>query len=195
MQPYNKPWFDNDDPLIEYYGLIDREDLKIIEKIKKKQDLSICCFSKAAIEKGFLLLDFSDFYNKNSQFELFTDLIHRFKNNKNYLLWLPLDNYESETYNKFTPIMVAKTPFEVSFLEKVSQSMMQMINGSFMVIDSDMQFVSIIIDGYYMLSVIYDGSLNTYFEKYINNLKLIDENLDEVTANSLKSCYENMLNK
>ena len=64
--------------------------------------------------------------------------------------------------------------------------MMQMVNGGYVVADSGENFIAIIIDGYYMLSLICSDLKNKY-EIYSKNWELIDEKLDSITADTLLS--------
>lgn len=189
MKSYNmKPWYDIEDPLREYYDLLNDQDLKIVANIKSKQNLKLPCFQKELTENALLLIDFSNYHNASVQFQLFSDLIKQFRSQESYLLWIPLNDGDTDNFSKFNPLMIAKTSFDAKFLDKASRSMMQMLTGSFMLIDSKSQFISIIIDGYYMLSTVYDISLANVFEKYIDNWNVVFKNLDEVTANTLLNC-------
>ncbi|PNK59556.1 hypothetical protein [Psychrobacter sp. FDAARGOS_221] len=189
MKNHNtKPWCDVEDPLKKYYNLLNDQDLKKVVDITTRQNLKLPCFQKELIENALLLIDFSDYHNAFSQFQLFSDLIKQFRSQGSYLLWMPLNNDDLNNFSKFNPLMIAKTPFEVGFLTKASESMMQMLTGGFMVIDSKNQFISMIIDGYYMLSIVYDISLANIFQKYIDNWRVVRENLDETTATTLLTC-------
>ena len=82
--------------------------------------------------------------------------------------------------------MIAKTPMDIKYIEKVSQSMMQMINGGYVVADSGKNFIAIIIDGYYMLSLV-DLDLHNKYGVYLKNWDLINEKLDTTIANTLSN--------
>lgn len=186
MQP--KPWIEQSDPLKDFYGLLDQNEIVSIYDIIKKVNISHATFYSANLCKDeILLLDFSDYYNKSYQFELLSKLIENFYHVDHFLYWLPLNSdvdISEYTFNQFVPLMIAKTPMEIKFLDKVSRSMMQMISGGYVVVDSQKNFIAIIIDGYYMLALIND-KFSVKYEKYIKNWSFIEENLDPITAKSL----------
>lgn len=185
----NRPWFEESDPIKDFYGNLDEEDIKWICNLLKNVDL---CQAKFNLNTDVhttrvQILDFSDYYGKPYQFELLSNLIDDFYHADQHLFWLPLNNDCSENaFEKFEPLMIAKTPMDIIYLEKVSQSMMQMVNGGYVVADSGENFIAIIIDGYYMLSLICSDLKNKY-EIYSKNWELIDEKLDSITADTLLS--------
>lgn len=185
----NRPWFEESDPIKDFYGNLDEEDIKWIYNLLTTVDLSQSKFNLSSefYKNRVQLLDFSDYYSKPYQFELLLNLIEDFYHVDKYLFWLPLNNNCFENaFEQFEPLMIAKTPMDIKYIEKVSQSMMQMINGGYVVADSGKNFIAIIIDGYYMLSLV-DLDLHNKYGVYLKNWDLINEKLDTTTANTLSN--------
>ena len=90
----NRPWFEESDPIKDFYGNLDEEDIKWIYNLLTTVDLSQSKFNLSSefYKNRVQLLDFSDYYSKPYQFELLLNLIEDFYHVDKYLFWLPLNN-------------------------------------------------------------------------------------------------------
>ena len=182
----DKPWIEDNDPIKDFYDCLNEEEIAWLYGVVSAVNLNQATFNTIFFPNKVQLLDFSNYYNKPYQFELLSDLINKFNHVGSFLFWLPLNNDCSKNeFEKFEPLMIAKTPMNIMYLKKVSQSMMQMMNGGYFVADSGNNFIAIIVDGYYMLALVDDNNLPIKYEKYLKNWILIEENLDSITAKPL----------
>ncbi|MGP4712569.1 MULTISPECIES: hypothetical protein [unclassified Psychrobacter] len=182
----DRPWIKDNDPIKDFYDCLNKEEIAWLYGVVKAVDLNRATFNTNFCPNKVQLLDFSNYYDNPYQFDLLSDLINEFNYIGSSLFWLPLNNDCSKNeFEKFEPLMIAKTPMNIIYLKKVSRSMMQMMNGGYIVVDSGNNFIAIIVDGYYMLALVDDDNLPTKYEKYIKNWSLIEENIDSITAKPL----------
>jgi len=181
----DRPWIEDNDPIKGFYDCLNKEEISWLYGTIRAVDLNQATFNINFCPNKVQLLDFSNYFDKPYQFELLSELINEFNNLDNSLFWFPLNNDCSKNeFEKFQPLMIAKTPMNIMYLQKVSQSMMQMMNGGYVVADRKNNFIAIIVDGYYMLALV-DNNLPIKYEKYLKNWSLIEENLDSITAKTL----------
>lgn len=193
MQHPEQPWVDDQDPFIDYYGLIDKSELQFVRENFASLSGSSPVFNHLMIDfnRYYLLLDFSDYFNDESQFLLYKDLCS--VNNNAFLYWLPLDNYKDEfLFENYMPKMIAKTPRNNKVLKKASLSFMQMQNGGLFLMEESGLFFAIIVDGYYMMALVdkkYDiGNINAYLE----NWSVFEHRLDTNCSNILFGFLKNL---
>ncbi|WP_216070870.1 hypothetical protein [Acinetobacter haemolyticus] len=85
--------------------------------------------------------------------------------------------------------MIAKTPIETKYLDYASRSFLQMQNGGYAIIESNKNFIALVIDGYYMQVALHSNFMNEQFQKYLDSWNDIEKNLDETTAQCLSQAY------
>ncbi|KAA8734855.1 FAD-binding oxidoreductase [Acinetobacter qingfengensis] len=182
----NKPWIDGD-PLRDYYGLLTKYDLDWFLNFFNQWNTNntLSDLNILEIKDGIKLLDFSENYNDFCQFTLYEKLCYFMGNNEQYIYWIPISNNEDRVFEDYEPLMIAKIPFRVEDMNSVRRSFMQMQNGGYMMLDSKSRFVSIIVDGYYMLVFLSKKYMNEDLLPYIENWKLVDDNLDDILKEDL----------
>lgn len=185
----DKPWIVEDDPLKTSYDLLDElelEDFKNLYKQSNEQNIS---------NDTVLLLDFYNRFNEFNEYALFEQLCSIVGDGE-YLYWIPLHENalsfelpvskdDLSFWGNYSPIMIAKTKAESNVISKVGSSFMQMINGGYMVFDSESRFWGVVIDGYYMLIYIKKEFLSAISTEFITNWGYINENLDPILIDDL----------
>lgn len=182
----NKPWIEDCDPMKKYYGLLNDEDniffqnsfKNLWDKFSKDPDIK-------KIKIGKKLLEFSDNYNEYCQFTMYEKICSIFSGENEYFYWIPISDNNERIFEYYDPLMIAKTPINISIMSSVRRSFMQMQNGGYMIFDSKQRFISIVLDGYYMLAFIQEKYMNNDLLKYIENWKYLDENLDDLIKKDL----------
>ena len=64
-----------------------------------------------------------------------------------------------------------------------------MQNGGYAIIESNLSFIALVVDGYYMQVALDPNFMNDQFQKYLDSWNEIENNLDETTAQCLKHTY------
>ncbi|WP_227061434.1 FAD-binding oxidoreductase [Acinetobacter pittii] len=183
----NKPWIEENDPLKEYYGLLNDNELSSFLSLLiewNKNDYSLES-DIGQVKTGIQLLDFFDYSNESCPLSLFENLCSIMGGEIEKLYWIPLSNNEDIIFQDFSPLMIAKTSITKEMLDCVSRSFMQMLNGGYMFIDSNCRFVGVVIDGYYMQVYMKKDFMDDVMKPYIKNWEKIDEFLDPLLIKDL----------
>ncbi|MFA9485875.1 MULTISPECIES: hypothetical protein [unclassified Moraxella] len=186
MTHLDHPWINHDDPLRDCYGTIN---IATIHNI-------VDAFPKFH-QKEQLLKDFTGYYYfvdfcQYNQYPNF-DLLHLLFNSihhKNELFCYPWDYYDSKKIIfEYDPPMMIKTYFDISVLQHISSSFIQMQNGSYALMDKCKNFYSVIFDGYYAIFLI-KKTLISNPEHFDKNWHLAENNLDKITYLNFKNMFE-----
>ncbi|ODL96853.1 hypothetical protein AXH23_04190 [Acinetobacter pittii] len=183
----NKPWIEENDPLKEYYGLLNDNELSSFLSLLSewnKNDYSLES-DIGQVKTGIQLLDFFDYSNESCPLSLFENLCSIMGGEIEKLYWIPLSNNEDIIFQDFSPLMIAKTSITKEMLDCVSRSFMQMLNGGYMFIDSNCRFVGVVIDGYYMQVYMKKDFMDDVMKTYIKNWEKIDEFLNPLLIKDL----------
>lgn len=183
----NKPWIEENDPLKEYYGLLNDNELSSFLSLLSewnKNDYSLES-DIGQVKTGIQLLDFFDYSNESCPLSLFENLCSIMRGEIEKLYWIPLSNNEDIIFQDFSPLMIAKTSITKEMLDCVSRSFMQMLNGGYMFIDSNCRFVGVVIDGYYMQVYMKKDFMDDVMKPYVKNWEKIDEFLDPLLKKDL----------
>lgn len=179
-----KPYLDNSDFLSQYYHQVSDKDIQSVNDTIHNLIANTPTFKTPINDDYHHLLDFANIHAK-CQFELFEKICHCL--NGDTLTWFVFGGDNPYLFNEFDPPMIAKTPNQVSMLQKVSVSFMQMQNGAYVVFDDNRQFYAIIVDGYYMVCLLHKSIHIEQLEHYLKNWQKIETRLDSTTAQSLIS--------
>lgn len=183
----NKPWIEENDPLKEYYGLLNDNELSSFLSLLSewnKNDYSLES-DIGQVKTGIQLLDFFDYSNESCPLSLFENLCSIMGGEIEKLYWILLSNNEDIIFQDFSPLMIAKTSITKEMLDCVSRSFMQMLNGGYMFIDSNCRFVGVVIDGYYVQVYMKKDFMDDVMKPYIKNWEKIDEFLDPLLIKDL----------
>lgn len=183
----NKPWIEENDPLKEYYGLLDGNELSSFLILFSKWNKNDYALESdiGQVKTGIQLLDFFDYSNESCPLSLFENLCSIMGGEIEKLYWIPLSNNEDIIFQDFSPLMIAKTSITKEMLDCVSRSFMQMLNGGYMFIDSKCRFVGLVIDGYYMQVYMKKDFMDDVMKPYVKNWEKIDEFLDPLLKKDL----------
>jgi hypothetical protein len=190
-----KPWIEDNDPLIENYGLLNEHELSYFLNliVEWNDGVSILKTDINEVKNGIQLLDFFDYSNKSCYLSLFEKICLFMSGEDEYLYWIPLSDTEDTDFKKFEPLMIAKTLLKKDSLTSVSRSFMQMLNGGYMLFDSKCRFVGVVIDGYYMLAFMKEEFMREEMSEYIANWRKVDDILDPLLSKDLKQRLDNIL--
>ena len=189
-----KPWFDDRDPSKEFFGLLSNDEINFVKEVNVFFNEN-GTFTQEISRDFMVLLDFNSYENFEIQYPLFRWVCQNTEINKvNNIYWFPLgvDFYE------YNPIMIAKTSVDYCYLEIISASMMQMLNGSYCAIDKNRNFLAIVVDGYYLMLALKKGIYFNYSKKiiqYMNNWSKLRELSDVVvlpTLEKVRHYYNNI---
>ena len=184
-----KPWFDDTDPSKPYYGKLSDSEIEFVKNQMVFFD-SEGVFTKVALFDFHILLDFEAYKDFEILYPLFRWICnHKKINSNNEIYWFPL-GINIDDYN---PIMLAKTGLDFSFLEIISASMMQMLNGAYCAADKNGNFLAIFVDGYYLLVALKKEWCVKDINKYLNTWFDLENSCDCYVLGKLnfaKSLYE-----
>ncbi|MGE8653469.1 MAG: hypothetical protein ACN6NV_06930 [Acinetobacter gandensis] len=192
MNMKTEPWIEDSDPFKPYYGKLSKQENTYISNtfnlwINHNNYINPSVISK---NKNLNLLDYSNKYNEKCNQGLYELLCESLNQTDGYLYWLPLNNAINEnTFTAYSPIMIAKTPIDAKYLDYASRSFLQMQNGGYAIIESNLNFIALVVDGYYMQVALHSNFMNLQFQKYLDNWSEIEKNLDETTAQCLSQAY------
>ncbi|ENU32027.1 hypothetical protein F991_00140 [Acinetobacter sp. CIP-A165] len=192
MSIKNKPWVEDSDPLKPYYGKLTNKEYINISKIFNLwiNNHNYIDPSIIAENKKVNLLDYYNRYDEECGQSLYKMLCEVLKYTDGYLYWLPIDNAENHsTFEEYFPAMIAKTPIDIRYLDYTSRSFLQIQNGGYAIIESNLNFIALILDGNYMQVALDTKLMNGRFQKYLDNWHQIRKNLDEITAKCLSKAY------
>ncbi|ENV32982.1 hypothetical protein [Acinetobacter gerneri] len=181
----DKPWIEESDSLRNTYGLLNKSELDNFLNLLRKWG----AINKSSIEMDIEKIELLDFFDRNNEychFSLFEKICSMMANSE-HLYWIPTCDGEQSFLDDYDPPMIAKTMPKIEVLKNVSSSFMQLVNGGYMLFDSEERFFGIIIDGYYMLVFIKKEFVDSELLKFTENWKHIDENLDSILKNDLLS--------
>ncbi|UIJ77512.1 hypothetical protein [Acinetobacter sp. SH20PTE14] len=187
-----EPWIEDNDPLKPYYGKLSNKEYTDISNIftlwiNHKNYIDPSIISK---NKKLNLLDFSNRYKEKFNQALYELLCESLKQTDGYLYWLPMNNVKSENiFAAYSPAMIAKTPIEAKYLDYTSRSFLQMQNGGYAIVESNLNFIALVIDGYYMQVALHSNFMNEKFQEYLDSWNEIEKNLDEITAQCLSHAH------
>ncbi|CAI3124172.1 MULTISPECIES: hypothetical protein [Acinetobacter calcoaceticus/baumannii complex] len=183
----NKPWIEENDPLKEYYGLLDDNELSSFLSLFSEWNKNDYALESdiGQVKTGIQLLDFFDYSKESCHLPLFENLCSIMEGESEKLYWIPLSNNEDIIFQDFSPLMIAKTSITKETLDYVSRSFVQMINGGYIFIDSKCRFVGVVIDGYYMQVYMKKVFMNDVMKPYVKNWEKIDEFLDPLLKKDL----------
>jgi len=184
MRP--KPWIEDSDPLKPYYGKLSNQEYTNISQIFTLWINHHPYLDPLVIfeNKKVNLLDYSDHYNEQCSQSLYKLLCETLEQTDSFLYWMPIDNNEktANVFAAYSPAMIAKTPIGVEYLDYASRSFLQMLNGSYAIIENNQNFIALVVDGYYMQVALDSNLINSQFQKYIRNWNDMEKNLDIITA-------------
>nr|WP_127245516.1 hypothetical protein [Neisseria meningitidis] len=192
MNMKTEPWIEDNDPLKPYYGKLSNKEYTDISNIftlwiNHKNYIDPSIISK---NKKLNLLDFSNRYKEKCNQSLYELLCESLKQTDGYLYWLPMNNVKSENiFAAYSPEMIAKTPIEAKYLDYASRSFLQMQNGGYAIVESNLNFIALVIDGYYMQVALHSNFMNEKFQEYLDSWNEIEKNLDEITAQCLSHAH------
>ncbi|GAA5585537.1 hypothetical protein Acal01_00669 [Acinetobacter calcoaceticus] len=183
----NKPWVEDNDPLKEYYGLLDDNELSSFLSLFSEWNKNNYGLESdiGQVKTGIQLLDFFDYSNENCHLSLFENLCLTKGGKHKKLYWIPLSSNGNIIFQDFSPLMIAKTSITKETLDYVSRSFMQMLNGGYIFFDSKCRFVGVVIDGYYMQVYMKKDFMNNVMRPYVKNWDRIDEFLDPLLKKDL----------
>ncbi|WP_044737856.1 hypothetical protein [Acinetobacter tandoii] len=187
-----EPWIEDCDPLKPYYGRLSNQEYTNISKIFTLWINHHNHIDPSVIHKNkkLNLLDYSNKYNGKCSQDLYQLLCESLKQTDGYLYWLPINSVKNKnTFAAYTPAIIAKTPIETKYLDYASRSFLQMQNGGYAIIESNLSFIALVVDGYYMQVALDPNFMNDQFQKYLDSWNEIENNLDETTAQCLKHTY------
>lgn len=185
MNMKTEPWIEESDPLKPYYGRLSNQEYTDISNlftlwINHSNYINPLIISE---NKKINLLDYSDNYNEKCNQHLYEMLCESLKQTDGYLYWLPINNEKNKNiFATYYPAMIAKTPIEVKYLNYASRSFLQMQNGGYVIIESNLNFIALVVDGYYMQVALHSNFMNEQFQKYLDSWNKIEKKLDETTA-------------
>ncbi|WP_243897170.1 hypothetical protein [Acinetobacter haemolyticus] len=192
MNMKNEPWIEDCDPLKPYYGKLSNQEYTYVSEIftlwiNHHNHINPKVISK---NKKLNLLDYSNKYSGKCSQNLYEILCETLKHTDGYLYWLPINNVKNDNiFASYSPAMIAKTPIETKYLDYASRSFLQMQNGGYAIIESNKNFIALVIDGYYMQVALHSNFMNEQFQKYLDSWNDIEKNLDETTAQCLSQAY------
>ncbi|ENU61237.1 hypothetical protein F980_03144 [Acinetobacter lwoffii NIPH 715] len=192
MNMKTEPWIEDSDPLKPYYGKLSNQEYTDISNIfilwiNHNNYINPSVISK---NRKLNLLDYSSKYNEKCNQDLYELLCESLKQTDGYLYWLPINNAKNEnTFAAYSPAMIAKTPIEAKYLDYASRSFLQMQNGGYAIIESNLNFIALVVDGYYMQVALHSNFMNEQFQEYLDSWNEIEKNLDETTAQCLSQAY------
>ncbi|MGK9156207.1 hypothetical protein KXS08_13630 [Acinetobacter radioresistens] len=192
MNMKTEPWVDDRDPLKPYYGKLNNKEYTDISKIFTLWINHHNYINPLIIanNKKVNLLDYSDHYNEKCSQSLYQLLCEKLNKTVGYLYWLPINNTKNENiFATYSPAMIAKTPIETKYLNYASRSFLQTQNGGYAIIESNQNFIALVVDGYYMQVALHSNFIDKQFKKYLDNWNEIKKNLDETTAQCLSEAY------
>lgn len=181
----NKPWIEDNDPIKEYYCLLTDEDKVFFQSFFENwYNRTSRDFDIKNIKSGKKLLEFSDNYNEYCQFTMYEKICSLLDDGE-YIYWIPMTDSKERLFADYEPMMIAKTPIKINIMNSVRRSFMQMLKGEYMLFDSQKRFISIVVDGYYMLMFLKNEYMNDEFVRYIENWDSINNNLDDIKKEDL----------
>ncbi|USE84310.1 hypothetical protein [Acinetobacter tibetensis] len=187
-----EPWIEDCDPLKPYYGKLSNQEYTNISKIFTLWINHHNHIDPSVIHKNkkLNLLDYSNKYNGKCSQDLYQLLCESLKQTDGYLYWLPINSIKNKnTFSAYSPAMIAKTPIKTRYLDYASRSFLQMQNGGYAIIESNLNFIALVADGYYMQVALDPSFMNDQFQKYLDSWNEIENNLDETTAQWLSQAY------
>lgn len=192
MNIKTEPWIEGSDPLKPYYGKLNNKEYTDISKIFNLwvNHHNYINTSIIANNNKVNLLDYSGHYNEKCSQSLYQLLCQTLNNADSYLYWLPINNVKNKNiFAAYSPAMIAKTPIETRYLDYASRSFLQMQNGGYAIIESNQNFIALVVAGYYMQVALCSNYMNEQFQEYLDNWNEIEKNLDEITAQCLLEAY------
>lgn len=185
MIHHNTPYIDEYDPLINYYGQINQK--QILDIINKFPDFRNKDIISSLLLDYTLLLDFYDI-NLPHQYNIFKDIFKILPQNNNVFCFAWDYKEIEKIIFDYEPPMIIKYNTNIDILSKLSQSFMQIQTGAFALVDDNKEFYSIVVDGYYCITLLRKKHINI-ISKYLKNFNDIDKRVDEITALSLKEMF------
>lgn len=192
MNMKTEPWIEDSDPLKPYYGKLSNQEYTDISNIftlwiNHNNYINPSVISK---NKKLNLLDYSNKYKEKCNQDLYDLLCESLKQTDGYLYWLPINNTKNENiFAAYSPAMIAKTPIETKYLDYASRSFLKMQNGGYAIIESNLNFIALVVDGYYMQVALHSNFMNEQFQEYLDSWNEIEKKLDETTAQCLSQAY------
>lgn len=182
------PSIEDSDPLIQYYGLMDQEELNAFKIIiglwVDLENSQLTSFAKNSLQ-------LIDFYNRldTFQYKLYCTL-NEVLGTQGTLYWFPLFENKQSNFMQFDPPMIAKTDFNLIFGGEVSRSYMEMQSGAYCVCDREKRLFIIVVDGFYLHAFLDKKYNDERLISFINNWNFTDTRLDMTTYSYLQKWRE-----